>query len=198
VTVVEFAGPSESTGNMLAERIAGDVTRIDSASAVDVIAVVDISPNSAVPDRASATVEIAVPSERLDDPGRARIAHRTAGGWTLRDAAVRDVSGGTVTLTVAVDSFSVFAVVERSPPSGPSATGTSTRITTDRAPESDAERTPADGARTPNPPNAVETSQSPSTATEPGGFGVPILVLILGLLTVVAAAVAILRRREGL
>ncbi|WP_181861785.1 VWD domain-containing protein [Haloplanus salinus] len=198
VTVSEFDGLSDSTVQTITERIAGDVTDIDSASEIDLVTVVDISPGSLASDQTSATVEMEVPTEQLDDPENAVIVHRTATGWTIQETTVQDVSGGTVTLTAPVDSFSLFAVVERSPSQVTTPTSTPAQVTADGTPKPESEPTPADETQTPEPPEAVESPQPTSTATEPGGFSVPLLVIVLVLLGGIIAAVAILRRRDML
>jgi hypothetical protein len=186
VTVSEFEDLSDSTVETITERITGDATGIDSASGIDLVTVVDISPGSLPSDQASATVEMEVPIEQLDDPENTVIVHWTAIGWTIRETTVQDVSGGTVTLTAPVDSFSLFAVVERSP----------SQVTADGTPEP--EPTPAAETQTPEPPEAVESPQPTSTATEPGGFSAPILIIMLVILDGIIAAVANLRRRDML
>jgi hypothetical protein len=191
VTVSEFDGLSDSTVQTITERIAGDVTDIDSASEIDLVTVVDISSGSLASDQTSATVETEVPTEQLDNPENAVIVHRTATGWTIQKTTVRGVSGRTVTLTATVDSFSLFAVVERSP----SQVTTPARATADGTPRPESEPTPADETQTPEPPEAAESPQPTSTATELGGFSAPLLVVLLVLLGAIIA-VAILRRRD--
>ncbi len=191
VTVSEFDGLSDSTVQTITERIAGDVTDIDSASEIDLVTVVDISSGSLASDQTSATVETEVPTEQLDNPENAVIVHRTATGWTIQKTTVRGVSGRTVTLTATVDSFSLFAVVERSP----SQVTTPARATADGTPRPESKPTPADETQTPEPPEAAESPQPTSTAAELGGFSAPLLVVLLVLLGAIIA-VAILRRRD--
>ncbi|MBB6647437.1 PKD domain-containing protein [Halobellus ruber] len=195
-TVAEFDGLPESTVRTILERIVADVAGIDSPSEVGLVAIADVSPSSSIPDETSATVEIEVSSERLNDPESAVIVHRGADGWTLRETTVRDVGDGTVTLTAPVDSFSLVAVVER-----PSLRATATGQTPTPAPTTATATPEADGGSTPSggtqAPEAVGTEPSTSLPTEPGGFdpGVAVaLVLVAG----IAVVVTILRRRNEL
>ena len=184
VTASEFGElPNQTVGEITA-RIAGDVTSVNGTSEFDFVTVVDISPSSDVPEQTSATVEIDVPSEQLDDPSSAVIVHRTDDGWEQRETTVQEVSGGTATITAPVESFSLFAVIEPSP----------SETTGDGSSGTEPDSTESGETQTSEPSETDETS----TTTEPSGSGTPTLPILLALVAVVVAALAVLRRRNRL
>jgi len=184
VTVSEFGElPSQTVGE-ITDRIAGDVTSVNGTSEFDFVTVVDISPSSDVPEQTSATVEIDVPSEQLDDPSSAVIVHRTDDGWEQRETTAQEVSGGTATITAPVESFSLFAVIEPSP----------SETTADGSSGTEPDSTESGETQTSEPSETDETS----TTTEPSGSSTPTLPILLALVAVVVAALAVLRRRNRL
>ncbi|TKX42825.1 VWD domain-containing protein [Halorubrum sp. ARQ200] len=182
VTVSEFGEVPNQTVAAITDRIAGDVTSVNGTSEFDFVTVVDISPSSTVPEQTSATVEIDVPSEQLDDPSSAVIVHRTDDGWEQRETTVQEVSDGTATITAPVESFSLFAVIE------PSASET----TADGSSGTEPDSTESGETQTSEPSETDETSAT----TEPSGSGIPIIPVLIALVAVVVATLAILRRRD--
>ncbi|TKX48320.1 trypsin-like serine protease [Halorubrum sp. ASP121] len=184
VTVSEFGELPNQTVGTITDRIAGDVTSVNDTSEFDFVTVVDISPSSAVPEQTSATVEIDVPSEQLDDPSSAVIVHWTDDGWEQRETTVQEVSDGTATLSAPVESFSLFAVIEPS----------SSETTADESSGPESDSTESGETQTSEPSETDETS----TTTEPSGSSTPTLPILLALVAVVGAALAVLRRRDRL
>jgi hypothetical protein len=116
VTIREFADPSGTVIEEITDGILGS-----SGSEGTVLTVLDISPSGQATD-ASATIEIEVSREKLEEPGDAAVVHEAAGGWERLETTVAENGSETTVLAANVSSYSLFAVVEvsqsRSPTPG--------------------------------------------------------------------------------
>jgi hypothetical protein len=164
--IEEYENPPAAVRSAIAAQIGEDVP---------VVAAADISPTDAAAASTSATVEFSISADRFSDPENAVVAHRPSDGtWELRETTVERVDEGRVHLSASVESFSMFAILERqSRANSPTAT-------------------PA--AR----PGGETDADDPTTpAAEPGGFGLVPFVGIVGLVALIVGGLG-LYRREGL
>lgn len=167
VEVEEYTDPPES----IVEDISNEV-----GENADVVSAVDISPSDPETAQSSATIELEVQADDLDEPENAVILHRTDDGWTEVETEVGEISDGTVILAGEVDGFSLFAVAETS--------------------DDQAQQTPAeDGMEADSTPEtsqsesgSQETDPTPTTTTSGQGDGFGSATVIVVLLIVVGSA----------
>ncbi|WP_247010024.1 outer membrane protein assembly factor BamB family protein [Halorientalis litorea] len=160
----------------------------DAANGGDAVSFVDISPSSDAAAETPATVELTVDREELDDPEDAVVVHRTETGWVSLPTTAQRIDDGTVSLVAEVDSFSVFAVVERDSQqtTTPATTERPTQVTTTT--ETDVDET----TTRPATPTDTETASTPATTTAADGPGFGPLAAVLA----VALLVAVTWRRS--
>jgi len=208
VEVSEFAGAPGEIADEVSSQVAADAgTAVDTAGAVDVVKAVEISPTSDSAASSSATVELEVDSDELDSPADAVVVHEVSdGSWETLETSAQS-SGGTVTLTAEVESFSQFAVAELSPAQvetpTPVSTPESVETPTPSGPaEATPEQTPEPAEQeeidegTPEPePEVADDTETP--AQEPAGFNLTAGLAVL-LLAGILVVVFFLRRRDAI
>ncbi|WP_253736947.1 choice-of-anchor D domain-containing protein [Halohasta salina] len=139
------------------------------ASNVRLVSVTDISPSSDQATESSATVELTVERESLEDPNNAFVVHEADDGWERLETTVEETDDGTVSLSAKTDSFSLFAVVEDQSSAGTDDGGQQSE-TTDDATDS-------------------------GTGSDSGGSSTLLLVVgILAAVAVLGAVLAVVRR----
>ncbi|WP_121823650.1 outer membrane protein assembly factor BamB family protein [Halostella salina] len=192
VTVAEYDEPPASV-----EREVGAAVADDGDTDPDVLSVADISPSTETAANASATVELTVDRDELDDPSNAVIVHRTADGWTELATTVQDVGDGEVTLTAETGSFSLFAVVEVERDT--ETTTTTTTTTTAEPTEATTTATMTTAEETTAAPtddtSATDSSSDDSTDGSSDGGGLPGFTATAAIIALAGALVA-LRRRD--
>jgi hypothetical protein len=160
-------------------------TQFDEAenAAPEIVAAVDISPDSEEVAETSATIQLSVPRSDVDNPASVFVVHQTEDSWERLDMVERQVSDETVTLVAEAESFSPFAAVEIE------GTATPTTQTTD-----DASTSSTTAVDTVSPDGTQQPETTPDG--EAGGFGLlPVFGLVAAVLGV-TAGVVILRRSD--
>jgi PGF-pre-PGF domain-containing protein len=171
------------------------------------------------------TFGFTVDTDQLSDPEAAELYRYHDGTWNALDTTYLGERNGEYRFESISPGLSIFAVgqpttavdtdggndvdlgsnnePEPTPGSTPDPTTPSTPAPSTATPASTSEdidtpETPSGETRTSEPPAAGDTSQPPSTPSEPSGFSPPLVVLVVALLAGIIAVTAILRRRDML
>jgi len=175
--VTEYEEPPTDVSDSIAASDAIGDAESDNGDSVEIVTAVDISPTDSTAEETAATIGVTVPESELDDPDAAVVLHETGTGWEQLDATVESVSDGTVSLTARTESFSTFAVVERTDEQQQTATPTGPQTTTDSSTATTTERdTPK--ATTTAPESGTGTPAETTSGSGPG-FGSLVAVLAI-------------------
>ena len=125
LSVTEYGAPPQPIADAIAasavrdtEGGAADPEDGAQTSAIEVHSVVDITPTVAATANTTATVELAVDNSTVDNPERLTVLTPTDPSaarkpvWQQRETTISERGDGEITLQTAVDSFSLFAIVE--------------------------------------------------------------------------------------
>jgi PKD repeat protein len=125
VDVTEYTEPPATISEDVAASVAADFesqsssdTALSDPSEISVLAVTDIAPTVAATEDSSATVELSIDADQVDNPGQLRVIKETyseeaqATRWSQLPTEERSTAGDEITMTVEVDSFSLFAITE--------------------------------------------------------------------------------------
>ncbi|ELZ17362.1 Pyrrolo-quinoline quinone [Natrinema thermotolerans DSM 11552] len=157
----------------LADAVRGGLSENTTSTAPSVVTAVDISPTNDTVSRSSATVELTVARDEVNDPSAAVVVHETDTGWERLETTLESADGESVTFHARTDSFSMFAVVEPEPRQDGSSTGA--------------------GASTDADPVTDEDQQISEDGNDGSGFGV--VGIGAAIVAVIAGIVAVLVRR---
>lgn len=177
-------GTFDNPPTAIAETVTSALDGGRSTDVVTVAAVDVVLPSEQTADE-SATVELNV-SDAVENPQNVTIASRTGGEWERAGADATD--SGVTTVSVPLDTASVFAIVESPSTARQSDSATATPTSTTATPT---ETTPSDPTRA--TPTQTETVQATSTPSTDGpGFG-----FVVALLAVLTTTVLARSRHEG-
>jgi hypothetical protein len=124
--VTEYTEPPQTIREDVATSVAADFEARSSSSAgtlsdpteISVLAVSDIAPTVAATEDSSATVNLSVDSNQVNNPKQLQVVKETyseeaqATRWNQLSIQEQSTVGGEITMTVEVDSFSLFAITE--------------------------------------------------------------------------------------
>jgi len=136
VVVTEYGAPPQSIADALTESAAQDIDSIETGRAygeqganIEVISVANITPTTEGTDDAAATVAFTVDNSSVTHPERLGVLTATdptptqQPEWRLRKPTIHANGTDEIRLQVAVDSFSLFAIVDTAFEIPPEATG---------------------------------------------------------------------------
>ena len=140
LSVMEYGTPPQLIADEITTSAARDIEWLEAGTedgegntAIEVISLANITPIVGPTANTSATVELTVDNSSVEDPEQLTVLTATTPSaaqqpeWQQREVTISERSDGKITLQTAVDSFSLFAIVETDGNTAP--TGTSTAET---------------------------------------------------------------------
>ena len=115
VDIREWQDPPESVSQSVSGSVAAQIEADAEANieaSANVPTVADIDPDSDEVRGSSATVQMTVDADRLENPEDATIAHERGDSWETLETTVTETEDGEVTLEAETESFSLFAIAE--------------------------------------------------------------------------------------
>jgi PGF-pre-PGF domain-containing protein len=126
VEVTEYTEPPQTISEDVATSVAADFesqssssgTALTDASDISVLAVTDIAPTVAATEDSSATVELTIDADQVTNPDQLQVIKETyseeaqATRWNQLPIEEQSTTDNEITMTVEVDSFSLFAITE--------------------------------------------------------------------------------------
>lgn len=125
VSVTEYGDPPQSLADALTESAAQDIDSVETGSEygeqganIEVVSLANITPTIEGRDDSAATVEFTINNSSINDPERLAVLTETDSAatqqpaWQLREPTIQASGTDEVRLQVAVDSFSLFAIVD--------------------------------------------------------------------------------------
>jgi len=112
VDIREWEEPSESVSESVSSAISEAESNPETTTTANVVTVVDIEPDSDAVRDSSATIQMTVGVDQLDDPESVVLMHERGDSWEALTTTVDESDNGEVTLEAETESFSLFAITE--------------------------------------------------------------------------------------